>query len=105
MLGWRSVPLRLAATLAAGLPEESRSIMKLSGQKVSLETQLQAETVDTLHVLEWRMRCGKGAVPKSILGALLGDAEHSASDVQSFDSPEEFEAAMRAIEGGGDHGN
>ena len=105
VLDWKRLPLRLAATLAAGLPEESRSMMKLSGQKAPLSVQLQAETVDTLHVLEWRMRGCKGKVPKSILGTLTGNEAHDTSDVQAFDSPEEFEAAMRAVEGGETHGN
>ena len=100
VLDWRALPLRLAATLAAGLPESSRSVMKLSGQKAPVEMQLQAVTADTLNVLEWRMRSCKGAVPKSILGAILGEESGQASDLQSFDSPEEFEAAMRAVEGG-----
>ena len=78
---------------------------KLSGQKAPLSIQLLAETVDTLHVLEWRMRGCNGKAPKSILGALLGEERSSASDVQSFDSPEAFEAAVRAIEGGEPHGN
>ena len=94
------MPLRLAATLAAGLPEESRSLMKLSGQKAALSTQLQAETVDTLHLLEWRMRECRGKPPKLILGAILGRDDAPATDVQSFDSPEEFDAAIAALEGG-----
>lgn len=65
-----------------------------------LETLLHAETVDTLHLLYWRLCVGKGAAPPLILDSLQGRESGSASDVQSFDSPEEFEAAMRAVEGG-----
>ena len=100
ILDGRALPLHLAATLAAGLPEASRSLLKLSSQTVPLETLLQAETVDTLHLLYWRLCVGKGAAPQLILDGLQGREGGSASDVQSFDSPEEFEAAMRAVEGG-----
>ena len=48
MLDWRSLPLRLAATLAAGLPEDSRSMMKASGKTVPLHIELQAYTADRL---------------------------------------------------------
>ena len=65
-----------------------------------LETLLQAEAVDTLHLLYWRLCVGKGAAPPLILDSLQGRESCSTSDVQSFDSPEEFEAAMRAGEGG-----
>ena len=104
MLDWRGLPLRLAATLAAGLPEESRSRMKLCGQKVPLRIQLLALNADTLHRLEWRMFGEAGSKqPPSVLADLLGLPEAKpGGDVQSYDSPEDFEAARAAIlEGSG----
>lgn len=65
-----------------------------------LETLLHAETVDTLHLLYWRVCVGKGAAPPLILDSLQGRESGSASDVQSFASPEEFEAAIAALKGG-----
>ena len=60
---------------------------------------------DTLQAICWRI--GRLAYadekpPTSILNTLLGktEAESEDSPVQYFDSPEEFEAAMRAAEGG-----
>ena len=38
VLDWRALPLRLAATLAAGLPETSRSLRKAAGRTVDFET-------------------------------------------------------------------
>lgn len=102
MLSWRSLPVRLAATLAAGLPPDSRSARKVSGQRASADELMQASIADSLNRLEWRI-CGcPGRAPMSFVMQLLGqDADpDSASDVQSFDTPEEFEAAMRAAEGG-----
>ena len=82
MLGWRTLPLRLAATLAAGLPGESRSVLKLRGLRISNETQLLASVADSLFRLEWRLFGREGGM------------------VQSYDSPEEFEAAVAALKGG-----
>ena len=60
---------------------------------------------DTLQAICWRI--GRLAYadekpPTSILNTLLGRTETESEDspVQYFDSPEEFEAAMRAAEGG-----
>ena len=44
---------------------------------------------------------GQGKGPDSLLDALRGEsADEDGGLVQSFDSPEEYEAAMRAAEGG-----
>ena len=65
MLDWRSLPVRLAATLAAGLPPDSRCMMHLA-----------------------------------ILAALTDPDTGGTGNVQSFDSPEDFEAALAAMKGG-----
>lgn len=101
VLNWRELPVRLAATLAAGLPPDSRSMMLLAGEKVTLENTLRAIIADSLARFEWRMFGGTGSPrPVSILAALRGVSEEKSSNIQTFDSPEEFEAAMAAIEGG-----
>lgn len=100
MLDWRSLPLRLAATLAAGLPEDSRSMMKASGKTVSLHIELQAYTADRLTQILWGLSNDTRTVP-SVLADLHGLSADSDTDVQSYDSPEEFEAALAALKGGG----
>lgn len=107
MLNWRSLPVRLAATLAAGLPPDSRSRMVLAGETVTLENTLRALIVDQLNRLEWRLCDGRAETrPKSLLAALRGEPDEiDSGSVQSFDSPEDFEAAMAAIEGGGTDGD
>ena len=94
MLDWRALPLRLAATLAAGLPEDSRSMMKASGKTV------QAYTADRLTQILWGLSNDTRTVP-SVLADLHGLSADSDTDVQSYDSPEEFEAALAALKGGG----
>lgn len=101
MLCWRTLPLRLAATLAAGLPEDSRSMLKLRGLRISNETQLLAAAADSLIRLEWRLFGREGStMPPSILADLMELPERDSSDVQSYDSPEEFETALAALKGG-----
>ena len=100
MLDWRSLPLRLAATLAAGLPEDSRSMMKASGKTVPLQIELQAYTADRLTQILWGLSNDTRTVP-SVLADLHGLSADSDTDVQSYDSPEEFEAALAALKGGG----
>jgi len=98
VLSWRSLPVKLAATLAAGFPATSRSRMTLAGQAVSLEQCLLATIADSLHQLQWQFFGDRNSPPPSILAALRG--EENSGDIQSFNSPEEFEAAMAAVEGG-----
>lgn len=100
MLYWRHLPLHLAATLASGLPDDSRSKRGLTGQTSSLSLQMQAAATDSLLRLEWRLAgCPGGRPPQAILAALTGTAEDTGG-VQGFDSPEEFEAACAALKGG-----
>lgn len=105
MFDWRSLPVHLAAALAAGLPPDSRSYRKLSGEKTSVSVLLQASIADSLNRLEWRLCCCRGKAPPSILCALQGTEPESSSAVLSFDTPKAFEAAMAAVEGGVNHGN
>lgn len=101
MLDWRSLPVRLAATLAAGLPPDSRCMMHLAGQKLPEKTLMDAAAVDALHRIEWRLiGCPGSRPPDSILAALTNLDTGDAGNVQSFDSPEDFEAALAAMKGG-----
>ena len=97
MLDFRALPLRLAATLAFGLPPESRSKMKLIGEEIPLEKKMQAAMVDSLRHVDWVLCGAQGKAPSSLLSVMAGEQEDGGM-VQSFDSPEEFDAAMRAIE-------
>ena len=99
MLDWRALPLRLAATLAAGLPETSRSLRKAAGRTVDFETELLAYAADRLTQILWGLSNDTRTVP-SVLADLHGLSADSDTDVQSYDSPEEFEAALAALKGG-----
>lgn len=76
-------------------------MLRLAGQRVPIEDQLQASAADTLNRIEWWLLGNPGRPPKSILEALTGTGSGSdTEDVQSFASPEEFEAAIAALKGG-----
>lgn len=101
MLDWRALPLRLAATLAAGLPMESRSIRKAAGRTVAFdETELLAYAADRLTQVVWWLNSDTSK-PPSLVADLNGLTDGgSDSNVLSFDSPEEFDAALAALKGG-----
>ena len=97
VLDWRALPLRLAATLAAGLPETSRSLRKAAGRTVDFETELLAYAADRLTQVLWWLH-NDTSKPPSVLADLRGEAD--TSNVQCYASAEEFDAALAALKGG-----
>ena len=100
---YRALPVSLLATLAAGLREDSRIKMRLSGSKVPRRDILLAAAVDRLSLLVWGMTedapQGRNR-PDSLLDALMGvEQEKENGDVMSFDSDDDFEAAWTSITG------
>ena len=73
-------------------------MLRLAGQRVPIEDQLQASAADTLNRIEWWLLGKPGRPPKSILAGTGSGSD--TEDVQSFASPEEFEAAIAALKGG-----
>ncbi len=98
---WRALPVRLAATLAAGLPETSRIRMKMAGAKMTASLLMQAAMVDRLSLLVW-MQTKDGQKnrhrPQSVAEMLTGKEKRST--VQAFNSEKEFWAAIRAADEG-----
>lgn len=96
VLDYRSLPLRLLATLAAGLPHSSRSFLNIAGESTTLDTKLLAGVLDSLHLIIWQLSGARGRRPDFVLDAL--NDKHG--DVQAYDDAESFEAALREIKGG-----
>ena len=91
---YKSIPVRLSATLAAGLPAGSRIMRELSGQKLTAEVTLLASIADSLNLLVWfKTKDGQSNRnrPKSILRELLEEK----TQYQAFDSIEAYEAARK----------
>ena len=100
VLDWRSLPLPLAATLAAGLPRESRCRSRSEGREWPTETLLLAVLCDYVGLALWRLAGGPESdrePPEGMLSALLGrEPKKQETAVQSFESGEAF---LRAWEG------
>ena len=85
------------ATLAAGLREDSRSMMSLNGMRVSPGDLLMAAAVDRLSLLVWSKTkdAEKGRKrPKSIVEAITKEEN---KQIITFASAEDFEEARRRI--------
>lgn len=99
----RSLPVRLVATLSAGLREDSRIIRKNEGRKISLSEMLLAHILDKVNILVWFQtedgRKGDNR-PKSVLADLLDIKEENENNVEGFDSPLDFERRRKELIGG-----
>lgn len=93
---WRKIPIKLAATLAVGLPNSSRSKMALSGLPCEMDTLLLAAIADRLSLLVWAKTkdAQKGRNrPQMITEGLLRGAEKK--DIEAFADVDSFEAARK----------
>lgn len=84
-----SLDCGMAATLAAGLRQDSRVKSKMAGLKAPMSTVLLAAAVDRLSQLIWKD-------PKKIVDTFIGSPE-SSENVVGFDSIEEFEAYRQTV--------
>lgn len=101
-----SLPVKLAATLACGLRDDSRIKMKMAGQKIDTQTALLALIFDSISILLWsRQKRATGAnKPKSMYKALT-DTPEKHKEVTTykghgFSSIEELDAALKRIDEG-----
>jgi hypothetical protein len=83
--------------LVAGLRDDSRVKMYLSGARVSSDRIIAAYTADRIANLVWMLsKDGQDGFnpPKSMLAVLLGTDEPA----HGYDTPEEFDEAMKKYE-------
>ena len=96
----RGLPVGTLAALACGLPEESRTVRRQTGARLTVEQTLLAAICDRLSVLCWQntedAREGRN-YPRSILAELTGTEEEKPI---AYGSPEEFEAERARLMGG-----
>ena len=100
---YRSLPLKLAATLSAGLRDNSRSKLLMAGYPVSQDTLLLAVIADRIAAFHYgfsKDAKGNKEPPKSIVDAILGDSPKKKNNgALSFRTAEEFERARKKIIG------
>lgn len=91
----------MAATLLVGLRDNSRTKMKISGSKLTLEQALLAKILDNTNFLVW-MNTKDGQHnrnrPNSVLEALL--AEPKDAECEGFTNPEDFQRVWAELVGG-----
>lgn len=95
---WRSLPIRLAAKLAYGLHDDSRSKLLLSGARFGVNTFLLANIADTLRIIAWqRTKDGQKGTnkPKLILETLTTEPKKDQS--VTYATAEDYEAAREKI--------
>lgn len=97
---YRAFPIKLIATLAAGLRDDSRIKMCLAGTHVRPSFLLSAMAVDALNILVWQQtedgHKGRNA-PDRIARHLLGEEMKENKNIASFDTPEDFERRRKEI--------
>ena len=96
---YRSLPVKLVATLSAGLRDDSRIKRKLAGAKGSGEEILLATIADRLGLIIYAFCGGKGDAPGSIT-EMYYEKQEPKSEYMSFSSPEAFREAWNKATGG-----
>lgn len=94
----RGLPVFTLATLAAGLRENSRIKMRLSGISISRMEALIAAAVDRLSMLCWaQTEEGKKNEnpPKSMISILLNQEERQERKVQTYENGRDFDRAWK----------
>lgn len=94
IFNYRSLPVRLVATLSAGLRDDSRIKLRAAGLSVSLDTILLASIADRVEAFRYGFMDSKGKEVPSIVKTLMGEDKKKESDTRSFKSPEELKQAL-----------
>lgn len=94
ILDWRGLPLLLAATLASGLPAESRCMLRQSGARAGTDTVLLATLVDQTALLLWRYAKKNTPKPQSVADLLLGEQEKK-PPIRVYRSGADFDRALQ----------
>ncbi|WP_429968705.1 DUF5361 domain-containing protein [Enterococcus sp. DIV0765a] len=103
---YKQLPASMVAVFSCGLRETSRIKMKLSGQKIPLDTILLAGISDNLRLLLWtKTKDGQKNVnrPESILHKLSENNPREKEEI-IFDSGEDFEKMRQKLLGNTIHG-
>jgi hypothetical protein len=100
---YRQLPLSLVAVFSCGLREDSRIMLRLANQQVSLDTMLLALAADRLSTLVWfKTKDGqKGKNRPAMISESLGSDQRQEKDVTVFESGEDFERTRLRLLGGG----
>lgn len=107
VLDYKGLPPSLAATLAAGLGDDSRIKRKMSGVRLSLSEMLDAMKADILNLILWtKTKDGQKNRnrPESLFKRLMGLEKERKDELMSFRTPEQYEAWRKRKLKEKDHG-
>ena len=107
ILDWRALPVKLAATLCAGLSPNSRTKLRLAGLNTAFDTFLLSGIYDRLSLLVW-FQSKDGASGRNrpqMITPLIMKAEKKPSDVQAFASGKDFDEAWKQLTKGNNNGD
>lgn len=93
---YRSLPVKLVATLSAGLRDNSRIKLKAAGSPVELETIILAAIADNLSMLRLGFSKDGRAKPYLFTEAIQGEMKPK---TKGFKTAADFEAALKRIRG------
>ena len=93
---YRSLPVKLVATLSAGLRDNSRIKLKMAGAPVSLETTILASIADNLTMIRAGFSKDNRSKPYLFTDAIHGETKQK---VKGFKNADDFEATLRRIRG------
>lgn len=102
VLDYRSLPLRTAATLSAGLRDNARIKLKAAGVPVALDTVLLAAISDRIDAVRFMLSADSERKKKhvTIVETLVGKSEQTnANGAQTFDSVDDFKKALARAQG------
>ena len=98
---WRSLPVRTAATLAAGLRDTSRIQMKMAGIQCNLDRLILAGIYDAARIANWqRSKDGQTGRSKPELMApklLEQEKKRDANAVEAFEDGDAFKLAREKL--------
>lgn len=95
---YRSLPVKLVATLSSGLRDDSRTKLKLKNEKYAPEIAILAMLVDRLAVIQhglFNIKQKPVLITDFLYGEPKEDEGHIGPDV--FESPEAFEARYKEL--------
>ena len=93
---YRSLPVKLVATLSAGLRDNSRIKLKAAGSPVDLETIILAAIADNLSMLRLGFSKDGKSKPYLFTEAIRGEMKPK---TKGFKTAADFEAALKRIRG------
>lgn len=91
-------PVKYIAVLLTGLKDGSRTIMKLSEQKMSFDTMIKVQTLDVLRLIWWsKTEDGHDNInrPKMLMDIINGNEQKEY--IESFDSGEDLLEEFKRI--------